>query len=86
MARQTAVVQRAIPGGYEDRFQSLFVGGFEREKDEPALMAVWLTDLPGATQHEAAAVFRRVAAKMHGDGIAADGGEGAAGTGASPCH
>jgi cell division protein FtsI (penicillin-binding protein 3) len=49
---KTAVVQKAVPGGYaEDRFQTAFIGGFMGANGEPVLIAVWL-DEPASTDHD----------------------------------
>jgi cell division protein FtsI (penicillin-binding protein 3) len=66
---KTAVVQKAISGGYaEDRFQTAFIGGFEREGAEAVLIAVWLDEpVREGESNPAVAVFKTVAERMvHG--------------------
>ena len=66
---KTAVVQKAISGGYaEDRFQTAFIGGFERDGSEPVLIAVWLDEpVRDGESNPAVAVFKTVAERMvHG--------------------
>ncbi len=66
---KTAVVQKAISGGYaEDRFQTAFIGGFERDGSEPVLIAVWLDEpVRDGESNPAVVVFKTVAERMvHG--------------------